>query len=414
MHRMIFMLLAGLLATGSASAQRQFVGVIGIPALEFAALDGVDFDGDNDLDLFVTGMNLQGEPFTGIYRMVERRETPRSNAPPKIDAVYERRSFISRNLMRGTVDWADFTGDGRPDVLATGLSLIEITTTSEELIPISDIYVGGDGTLSFNTASSGLPGVYDSQTAIADINGDGALDVVLAGRTQTGLELGVFYNVNNGSVGFTRSTFPFDGLWATSIDVTDVDGDGRMDVAVAGFDASESPVVRAWRNLGNDQFAELELGVPERFFGSVTFGDVDRDGDQDLLLMGAEPSPTLLSGMVQLFLNDGSGVFTEAPDSFGSLGATPPSLFNGNTIFGDIDGDNDIDIVLSGMTGLQNDEQQSIIIYERIDDILLRTGFTRGILNGTVRLLDYDGNGRKDIVLMGRRSDTIIASILEY
>ncbi|MBI4420081.1 MAG: VCBS repeat-containing protein, partial [Gemmatimonadetes bacterium] len=84
----------------------------------------------------------------------------------------------------------------------------------------------------------------------------------------------------------------------------DVDGDGLLDVYLPRLEGANT----LYRNLGNWRFAEvaIESGVaaPDRYSTGAAFADVEGDGDLDLIL-------TALGGPNALFLNDGTGHFTE-------------------------------------------------------------------------------------------------------
>ena len=115
----------------------------------------------------------------------------------------------------------------------------------------------------------------------------------------------------------------------------DVNGDGRPDLYLARLEGPNALYI----NLGDWRFREAaaESGVAAggRFSTGATFVDVDGDGDLDLLL-------TSIEGPTSLFLNDGSGRFTEAAEAglLDSRGGMSSAL-------ADIDGDGDLDLYLT-------------------------------------------------------------------
>ncbi|WP_420633404.1 FG-GAP-like repeat-containing protein [Candidatus Palauibacter sp.] len=113
----------------------------------------------------------------------------------------------------------------------------------------------------------------------------------------------------------------------------DVDGDGRVDVYFASMDGPN----RLYRNLGGWQFEDIaeEAGVAAvgRFSTGAVFSDVDGDGDLDLLV-------TALGGPNALFLNDGTGHFTDGTEAAG-LTSTLGSM---SMTLADIEGDGDLDL----------------------------------------------------------------------
>lgn len=113
----------------------------------------------------------------------------------------------------------------------------------------------------------------------------------------------------------------------------DVDGDGRVDLYFAGMDGSN----RLYRNLGGWRFEDIaeEAGVAaaDRFSTGAVFADVDGDGDLDLLV-------NALGGPNALYLNDGTGRFTDGTEAAG-LTSTLGSM---SMTLADIDGDGDLDL----------------------------------------------------------------------
>lgn len=83
-------------------------------------------------------------------------------------------------------------------------------------------------------------------------------------------------------------------------------------------------------------FADPEPNLAEVYGGSFASGDIDNDGDRDLLLTGIPPSTSL-------YLNDGLGGFTE-------IGSDLPNRGHDTvTEFLDLDNDGDLDLYFSGM-----------------------------------------------------------------
>jgi hypothetical protein len=92
---------------------------------------------------------------------------------------------------------------------------------------------------------------------------------------------------------------------------------------------------------GYTQILDFTLANPQPnliqvYGGSFASGDIDGDGDKDLLVTGI--SPTILT---KLYLNNGTGVFTETANPFPLASSTV-------TIFKDLDNDGDLDLFFSG------------------------------------------------------------------
>ncbi|MFH1469252.1 MAG: VCBS repeat-containing protein [Pseudomonadota bacterium] len=157
---------------------------------------------------------------------------------------------------------------------------------------------------------------YGTGAAWADIDGDGALDLVVSyGNDMSPGPLAV-HLAREGSLGQEAD-------WASTVEayhahlaVGDVDGDGLADVVVArflgtdGFDAPGG--ISLYLNQGGYLPDEPSWESAAGFYCfSVALGDMDNDGDLDLAAATGEPyhhdaEPDLL------FLNEG-GAFTEPP-----------------------------------------------------------------------------------------------------
>lgn len=108
----------------------------------------------------------------------------------------------------------------------------------------------------------------------------------------------------------------------------------------AGQKVNNVPITRVYRNNGNGEFEGLDLNFVGVYSGSVAWGDCNNDGYMDVLITGYTGTERVL----KLYINDGSGNFSEEGSSF--IGVE-----NGSAVFGDYDNDGDLDVLLTGWTG---------------------------------------------------------------
>ncbi len=394
--RKVFVLIVvvGFFAT-SAQAQRQFVLVTGIPPLRDGAIAGADYDGDGDGDVFVTGRQADGTLQAVLYKLIRRRVETNGGPPalPTIYADFQEVTFNKTSVIQGSVTWHDMNQDGRPDIIVTGQSLTGYTPDNVEiLVPSTSIYIN-QGRDSFRIVSSnGLPAVYNSKVAAGDFDGDGLPDIVMGGRTSTGLVLGVW--LANSVQRFVSAPTTFTGLQVTSISVSDNDSDGDNDFIVSGMDDQGVAHLQLFANDGLAHFTELTTDLPNLYFGGTAFGDVDFDGDEDLLINGGHIGPMIMRGETSLYLNDGTGTFSKSSARF-------PGLFAGGVSLESVDRDTDADILTWGIESLSQLGSEKIVVEENIDTFFLPIGIAASVLNGDVAWFDYDGNGRKDAFLSG-------------
>lgn len=116
----------------------------------------------------------------------------------------------------------------------------------------------------------------------------------------------------------------------------DLDGDGQADLVFAGAGLREN---RVYLNQGGFRFKDVTKAAGVKGSGgwssAVTLLDIEDDGDLDIYV-------TVYDGPNELYLNDGKAVFTEAAAKFG-LALVDASLASG---FCDYDGDGDLDLYL--------------------------------------------------------------------
>ncbi|MDX1382159.1 MAG: CRTAC1 family protein [Thermoanaerobaculia bacterium] len=123
-----------------------------------------------------------------------------------------------------------------------------------------------------------------------------------------------------------------------SLSVADVDGDGLEDL----YFTSQLGSNGLYRNLGGGRFEDITeragVGVPDRVSVVGTFGDLDNDGDPDLVVT------TVKMGNL-LFRNDGGGRFTDVSASSGLAAVRHSS----GVVFFDFDRDGRLDVFVANV-----------------------------------------------------------------
>lgn len=238
---------------------------------------------------------------------------------------------------------------------------------------------------------------YSNQMTLVDLDGDGDLDIVWAngqGYQSQGTALKPRIYINDGSGFFTDETdarAPGITGWFRGVEAGDIDDDGDMDL-ILSQDFNKKPVLLL--NNGAGVFTNGSDRLPNILMSSARaqFGDVDNDGDLDLILTNSGTvSRFSTNGRPRLFLNDGNGFFTDAPTSMTPTANIAQQM---DILFFDCDNDLDLDIFVgtrSGQSQLWINDGTGI--YTK-----LATGMPGGGSSYSYDAGDIDGDGDMDLI----------------
>ncbi len=324
----------------------------------------VDFDNDNDLDLFASHNILFRNDGNGVFvRLAPFNFTPGQDA--------------------GGVSWADLNNDGFIDCIISQYP--------------SSVYLNnGNGT--FTNISSQIPNLNGFPSwgcAIGDWNKDAFSDFVFAhasgfhpiGPFPSKLYLNTSSTVTPQNItGYTLTdlnkpyTVPY---WS------DYDLDGDMDLFVASGPGGSAGPDFCYKNLKMETGLDtLELMITELFATQLQDGqcynfiDYDNDGDLDLCL-------TNYTGAQSRFYKNNGGVYSLVGMPFT---ATTSNLTND---WGDFDNDGDLDVIITN-------DQQPTKYYVNNGNGTFASAISIGIAGGSgVSNGDYDNDGDLDLFIHG-------------
>jgi hypothetical protein len=203
----------------------------------------------------------------------------------------------------------------------------------------------------------GTTGEWTNKVEVADIDGDGHVDLLLAnGRgyntSETPTEAPrIWKNLAN----WTASAMHCEEITSTvvgsfsgssrMIKAADIDGDGDLDIVTGGAWQTQLKLFRndgtAWTDVTTTQVPQQNTSI-----GDAEFGDVDADGDLDLVLVdwGTGNAQTNTGGKVMLYRNNGQGTFSDE-----SAADMPDMLirWSWDIELADVDSDFDLDVLVS-------------------------------------------------------------------
>jgi hypothetical protein len=297
-----------------------------------------DYDNDGDMDILIAGL-----PNSKLYK---NNGDGTFTLTPLLPDVY-----------MGKSAWADFDNDGYKDIILTGSSGTKILKNNQDGTFISQIVsipslsnyssvacgdYDNDGDLDilvagYNSGSSAevtkvyrndgnfifteqtgiiLPGVSNCSVAWADMDNDGDLDIVLTG---SGIDVYTKIFDNNGNNTFTEiAGTSLKALYRSALAIADYDNDGYRDLIVSGSSNGSDFYTVVYHNNGNKTYTEsATLSFPGLQFGSISLGDLDKDGDLDLFLCGLSAT-----GRISKIFKSNLNTINTAPSAPSGLTAT--------------------------------------------------------------------------------------------
>jgi hypothetical protein len=186
---------------------------------------------------------------------------------------------------------ADLNGDGSLDIVV-----------SNDRPDEKRIYLN-DGKADFRVAGTfGDPKWTTRYVTLADLNGDGAPDIVVANRAGGGPVQESYVCLNDGRGNFAPGR-PFSKGSATIVVCADFDGDGAIDIFVPHRDGGQSVIF--WNN-GKAAFPQsTKVGTATAQIRAAAVGDLDGDGRPDIVV-GDEKAR-----QVMVYRNTGRREFAE-------------------------------------------------------------------------------------------------------
>jgi VCBS repeat protein len=306
---------------------------------------------------------------------------------------------------------ADVNGDGKPDVLV-GSDCATPNTTCPADGRISVLLGNGDGT--FETAVTYDSGGYGTQEiAAADVNGDGKPDLLLANScasytTCTNGTITVLLGNGDGTFQ-TAVSYNSGALYASSITVADVNGDGKPDLLVANGCITSCPIP-----TGVDGAVGVLVGNGDGTFqnaitydsggqgaNSIAVGDLKGNARLDVVVANCAATASIEQcnqgpGVVSILLGNGDGTFqTAVPYDTGGDDADSVTI-------ADLNADGKLDLVLSercqGGLNCSTDGAAAVLLGNGDGTFQSAVTYDSGYQTAAVAVADVNGDGKPDLI----------------
>jgi len=290
-----------------------FVHVANLYGVGDCAVCWMDYDKDGDLDIFLSGVDVDQGNYQGSTIHLTTRIYRNDGGGVFTD--------ININLpLARDIDWGDYDNDGDLDILMSGT----FTATSSRILK-------NEGNGNFTEINSGISDIGLGAVDWGDIDNDGDLDFVITG-IRNNADVALLFR-NDGNNQFTEITSTILGVRYGSVDFGDSDNDGDLDLLISGhYHATNVNICEVYLNDGNGWLTWSNAGLTRGDL-IVSWGDYDNDGDLDILSAGNDQ-------VGKIYRNDGNNIFTDINvDLNGGANRTGPAYW------GDFDNDGDLDVV---------------------------------------------------------------------
>ncbi len=356
-----------------------------------------DIDGDGKPDIISTSGGISIYRNMGTDGIIDTN-TFKTHIDSTIDGTNPQLPLIS-----------DIDGDGKLDILVTYYDGIAIFKNTSSV-----------GNISFAPKKVIIMPQDPSTSAVADIDGDGKPDIIVASyywKNKTNY-MSIFRNTSTvGNVSFdTAVNFFYPSLPGRdgnfNLAIADIDGDGKLDIALNAFDS-----INFYKNVSTsgsitNSSLSKRLGIRYNFAGSLSFNDLDGDGKAEMIATSCCGISTILIYKNQAVLGEITDSSFASPVSFKYPPAITYSL--SNIPISDIDGDGKPDIVFSADTSriviLQNTTTKGVIdntSFASVTNIKMVYG------TGSLAVGDLDADGKPEIVFSDGGAIAIIKNIIK-
>jgi len=289
----------------------------------------------------------------------------------------------------------DINGDGRPDLAVVNYTNATVTILLNTTVP-------GATTFSFAAGQSFSIGNNPTDLVLADLNGDGRLDLAVTNFSTNVASV----RLNTTAVGSTTASFASTQTFNTgagplALEAAEIDGDGLVDLVVANYTSGSVSILRNTTAPGasTPTFAAAQDSVVGAQPRDLEVADLNHDGKADiaLALSGATAAAVLFNATVA-----GNSTIAFAPVATFALDAPPNAI-----AIADLDNDSNLDLATVSSNNRLTILRNEFIPGATQASFALTANHTTGSNPRSVALADLNGDGLLDLITANRSSNEL-------
>jgi len=290
----------------------------------------------------------------------------------------------------------DLNGDGKPDMVSTNSGVSTVSVFINTTAP-------GAPVPTFSAKFDFSTGIAPVAVSIADINGDGIPDIVVANSGAASVSILRNTTVpGSGTPSFAAKTDFSTGISPISVVTGNINGDSHIDIVVANAGSSTVSVLLNTTPAGGSVLTfspktDFSTGANP---GSVALGDINADGKPDII--AANSGAASVSVLFNTTANGGATPAFASKVDF-TCGTNPSSA-----AIGDLDGDGMPDIAI-GNSGVASVSilRNTTAPASGTPSFTAKVDFTTGTNPNSVMIADMDGDSIPEIAAANFTSGSI-------